>query len=163
MESAAIEYNTERKCDIIKIGNVFENRGYGIAMPRSNIISLQYFFIFLYLYKNHFFCISSTDSPYRTSIDQAILKLKEKGILQNLKIKWWRNKGGGLCKKDEMEKNTSTYESGMVSLGGAFFILICGCSASFFVAICEFLWNIRKVAVTEKVNLHFTLFIILIL
>jgi len=42
MESAAIEYNIERKCDLIKIGDVVGNRGYGIAMPRSNIISLQY-------------------------------------------------------------------------------------------------------------------------
>ncbi|XP_018315810.1 glutamate receptor ionotropic, kainate 2-like [Mycetomoellerius zeteki] len=129
MESAAIEYNTERKCDIIKIGSLLENRGYGIAMPRN--------------------------SPYRTDINLAIQKLGEKGILQNLKTKWWKNRGGDLCKKkkDEVEKDANTSELGMASLGGVFFVLMCGCSASFFIAICEFLWNIRKVAVIEKTTL----------
>ncbi|XP_018361371.1 PREDICTED: glutamate receptor ionotropic, kainate 5-like, partial [Trachymyrmex cornetzi] len=126
MESAAIEYNTERKCNLIQIGNMVGNRGYSIAMPRN--------------------------SPYRTHINHAILILTERGILQNMKTKWWKNMGGGLCKKDEMEKNTSTYELGMASLGGVFLVLICGCSASFFIAICEFLWNIPKVAVTEKIT-----------
>jgi len=86
--------------------------------------------------------------------------LKEQGILEELKTKWWKNKEGDLCEKDEMEKDSRIYELGMASLGGLFFILICGCSASFFIAICEFLWNIRKIVVTEKVNLHFTLFTI---
>lgn len=63
-------------------------------------------------------------------------------------------------KKDEVEKDANTSELGMASLGGVFFVLMCGCSASFFIAICEFLWNIRKVAVIEKVNLHFIVFII---
>ncbi|XP_011060752.1 PREDICTED: glutamate receptor ionotropic, kainate 2-like [Acromyrmex echinatior] len=127
MESTTIEYNTERKCDIIKIGNVLGNRGYGIAMPRN--------------------------SPYKTHINYAILRLREKGILQNLKTKWWNNKGGGLCKKDEMEKNKSIYELEMANVGGVFFILTCGCSVSFFIAICEFLWHVRKVAVIEKISL----------
>ncbi|KYN21138.1 Glutamate receptor, ionotropic kainate 2 [Trachymyrmex cornetzi] len=35
MESAAIEYNTERKCNLIQIGNMVGNRGYSIAMPRN--------------------------------------------------------------------------------------------------------------------------------
>jgi len=67
--------------------------------------------------------------------------------------------GGGLCKKDETEKSASTSELDLSSVGGVFFVLLCGCGTSFFIAICEFLWNIRKVAVTEKVNLHFSLFI----
>ncbi|XP_018345205.1 PREDICTED: glutamate receptor ionotropic, kainate 2-like [Trachymyrmex septentrionalis] len=127
MESAAIEYNIERKCDLIKIGDdVVGNSGYGIAMPRN--------------------------SPYRTHINRAILMLKEQGILEELKTKWWKNKEGDLCEKDEMEKDSRIYELGMASLGGLFFILICGCSASFFIAICEFLWNIRKIVVTEKIT-----------
>jgi len=77
--------------------------------------------------------------------------------LQSLKKKWWQDMGGGLCKKDEAEKSVSTSELGLASVGGVFFVLLCGCGASFFIAICEFLWNIRKVAVTEKVNLHFSL------
>lgn len=71
--------------------------------------------------------------------------------------------GGGLCKEDEAEKNANTSELGLASVGGVFFVLMCGCGASFFIAICEFLWNIRKVAVNEKVNFHFILFTSLIL
>ncbi|XP_011064309.1 PREDICTED: glutamate receptor ionotropic, kainate 5-like [Acromyrmex echinatior] len=124
MESDSSEYHIERECDLIKIGSVIESREYGIAMPRN--------------------------SPYGIHINRAILKLKERGLLRKLKKKWWQERGGGLCKKDEI--NANTHELGMTGLGGVFFVLICGCSASFFIAICEFLWNIFKVAVTEKIT-----------
>lgn len=39
-----------------------------------------------------------TDSPYRTSINEAILRLQENGILRKLKDKWWKQeRGGGQC------------------------------------------------------------------
>lgn len=59
--------------------------------------------------------------------------------------------GGGMCKMDEAE-SVSTSELGLASVGGVFFVLMCGCGASFVIVIFEFLWNIRKVAVTEKVS-----------
>jgi ABC-type amino acid transport substrate-binding protein len=48
---------------------------------------------------NIFFLI--LDSPYRTLISGAVLKLQEDGKLQKLKNKWWKTKniGGGKCKK----------------------------------------------------------------
>lgn len=60
--------------------------------------------------------------------------------------------GGGLCKKDEAEKSASTNELGLANVGGVFLVLMCGCGASLIIAICEFLWNVRKVAVREKVR-----------
>lgn len=39
----------------------------------------------------------------------------------------------------------------MENVGGVFIVLIGGCALSFIVAILEFLWNVRKVAVDEKV------------
>jgi len=36
MESTTIEYKMERNCDIMKVGGLIDNKGYGIAMPRSN-------------------------------------------------------------------------------------------------------------------------------
>jgi ABC-type amino acid transport substrate-binding protein len=49
--------------------------------------NLKYFFFIL-------------DSPYRTLISGAVLKLQEDGKLQKLKNKWWKTKniGGGKCK-----------------------------------------------------------------
>lgn len=94
----------------------------------------------------------SIDSPYRTLISSAILSLGEKGSLSDLKKKWWIEKGGGLCKKDETESSGSSAELGLANVGGVFLVLICGCAASFVIAICEFLWNIRQVAVREKIT-----------
>ncbi|XP_018339843.1 PREDICTED: glutamate receptor ionotropic, kainate 2-like isoform X1 [Trachymyrmex septentrionalis] len=126
MESSSIDYELERNCEIIKVGGLIDNKGYGIAMPRN--------------------------SPYRIPINRAILKLGETGTLAEIRKKWWEERGGGLCKKDETEKSENTSELGLANVGGVFFVLMCGLCGSFFIAICEFLWNIRKVAVTEKIT-----------
>ncbi|XP_072764014.1 glutamate receptor ionotropic, kainate 2 [Anoplolepis gracilipes] len=125
MESTTIEYELERNCDIEKIGGLIDNKGYGIALPRN--------------------------SPYRTPINAAILKLGEKGLLQRLKTRWWKERGGGLCVKDAADKANSS-ELDMSNVGGVFLVLMIGCGASFVIAIFEFLWNIRKVAVREKIT-----------
>lgn len=45
-----------------------------------------------------FFSILS-DSPFRTAISGAILKLQEEGKLHILKTRWWKEKkGGGKCR-----------------------------------------------------------------
>lgn len=43
-------------------------------------------------------------------------------------------------------------ELGIANVGGVFLVLIVGCATAFFVSILEFLWNVRKVAVEEKVK-----------
>lgn len=94
------------------------------------------------------------DSPYRTPINSAILRLGEKGTLQTLKTRWWKEKGGGLCEKDDTE-SASSGELGMANVGGVFLVLMLGCVASLIIAIVEFLWNVRDVAVREKVRFPF--------
>lgn len=86
--------------------------------------------------------------------------LGEKGTLQQLKKKWWQERGGGLCIKDDADKSVSTSELGLANVGGVFLVLMCGCGASLIIAIFEFLWNIRKVAVREKVRSLINLFVI---
>ncbi|XP_043256506.1 glutamate receptor ionotropic, kainate 2-like [Colletes gigas] len=125
MESTTIEYRMERNCDLDKVGGLIDNKGYGIALPRN--------------------------SPYRTPISGAILMLQEKGVLQDLKNKWWQGHGGGLCAKGIAEPVNSS-ELGLANVGGVFLVLLFGCCGSFVIAICEFLWNIRSVAVNEKVT-----------
>lgn len=40
-----------------------------------------------------------TDSPFRTAISGAVLKLQEEGKLHILKTRWWKEKrGGGSCR-----------------------------------------------------------------
>nr|XP_033338694.1 glutamate receptor ionotropic, kainate 2-like isoform X2 [Megalopta genalis]XP_033338703.1 glutamate receptor ionotropic, kainate 2-like isoform X2 [Megalopta genalis] len=125
MESTTIEYRMERNCELDKVGGLIDNKGYGIALPRN--------------------------SPYRTPISGAILVLQEKGILQDLKTKWWVKQGGGLCASGDAEA-TSSSELGLANVGGVFLVLLIGCCGSFVLAIFEFLWNVRKVAVEEKVT-----------
>lgn len=36
MESTSIEYIIERNCDVTQIGGLLDNKGYGIAMKKSN-------------------------------------------------------------------------------------------------------------------------------
>ncbi|XP_053977682.1 glutamate receptor ionotropic, kainate 2-like isoform X1 [Hylaeus volcanicus] len=125
MESTTIEYRMERQCDLDQVGGLIDNKGYGIALPRN--------------------------SPYRTPVSGAILMLQEKGVLQDLKTKWWKGHGGGQCSKGDVEPANSS-ELGLANVGGVFLVLLFGCCGSFVIAICEFLWNVRKVAVTEKVT-----------
>ena len=72
MESAQIEYLQERKCKLSQVGGLLDSKGYGIATRKG--------------------------TPYKTMLDQAILKLMESGVLHKLKVKWWKQKrGGGSC------------------------------------------------------------------
>lgn len=42
MESTTIEYRMERNCDLDKVGGLIDNKGYGIALPRSEYERFQF-------------------------------------------------------------------------------------------------------------------------
>ncbi|OXU30659.1 hypothetical protein TSAR_007303 [Trichomalopsis sarcophagae] len=91
------------------------------------------------------------DSPYRTMISTAILHLQEKGELQQLKQKWWKEMGGGKC-NEETDEPTNSNELGMSHVAGVFIVLSFGCVISILIAIIEFVWNIRKIVIEEKIT-----------
>ncbi|XP_001655464.2 glutamate receptor ionotropic, kainate 2 [Aedes aegypti] len=128
MESTSLEYITERYCELTQIGGLLDSKGYGIAMP--------------------------VNSPYRTAISGAVLKMQEEGKLHQLKTRWWKEMyGGGRC--DEQATTAagdSAAELGIDNVGGVFVVLAFGCFCAFILGILEFLWNVRKVAVEEKVT-----------
>nr|CAH7747494.1 unnamed protein product [Callosobruchus chinensis] len=126
MESSNIEYEMERNCDLIQVGNNLDSKGYGIAMR--------------------------TNAPYRKSFNEAILKMQEMGVLVNLKDKWWKEMhGGGQC-TDKLAEDATATELGLDHVGGVFVVLAVGVSLAMMIAICEFFWNVRKVTVSEKVS-----------
>ncbi|XP_074030865.1 glutamate receptor ionotropic, kainate 2 isoform X2 [Leptinotarsa decemlineata] len=126
MESSSIEYEMERNCELMQVGNNLDSKGYGIAMP--------------------------TNAPYRKSINEAILKMQEMGALHKLKDKWWKEmNGGGQCTKDK-SGDIETAEMGLDNVGGVFVVLAVGVALAFMIAVCEFLWNVRKVAVVERLT-----------
>ncbi|XP_044740754.1 glutamate receptor ionotropic, kainate 2-like [Chrysoperla carnea] len=129
MESTAIEYVTARECELTQVGGKLDSKGYGIAMP--------------------------VNSPYRTDISGAVLKLQESGKLSTLKTKWWKDMNGGR-KCDENPSNKVKEEDankmGIENFGGIFVVLIAGTTFAIFIVICEFLWNIRTIAVEHKIT-----------
>lgn len=103
------------------------------------------------------FCVILPDSPWRTHISQAILKLQEEGKLRELKDRWWiENNGGELTCNDE-EGGGDTPELGMDNVGGVFIVVGIGLFIAFIIGIIDFLWNIRQIAIDEKVKfgIHF--------
>lgn len=64
MESSMLEYAVERDCELMQIGGLIDQKGYGIGLPKG--------------------------SPYRELISTAILRLQEKTELTELKEKWWK-------------------------------------------------------------------------
>ncbi|KAJ8970837.1 hypothetical protein NQ317_000711 [Molorchus minor] len=133
----------KRETELTQVGGLLDSKGYGIAMPPN--------------------------SPFRTAISGAILKLQEEGRLRILKTRWWKEKrGGGKCRyyenemsllnllfdvQDETTKASSTAnELGLANVGGVFVVLMGGMGVACVIAVCEFVWKSRKVAVEERVS-----------
>ena len=127
MESASIEYQIERECNLTQIGGLLDNKGYGIATRRN--------------------------SPYSRLLSQGILKLQESGVLHTLKDRWWKQKrGGGACADDAKKGSSSVTELSLGNVGGVFVVLVGGLTFSLLMAICEFMWRARKMT-PDRVSL----------
>ncbi|XP_061943148.1 glutamate receptor ionotropic, kainate 2-like isoform X5 [Apis cerana] len=125
MESSSIEYIVERYCNVTQIGGLLDAKGYGIAM------------------KKH--------SPYRHSLNTAVLKLQQSGLITELKKKWWTQKrGGGTCREDGGQSQAE--ELDLDNVGGVFLVLTVGVAASFFYTICELLWDVGCTSLRENVS-----------
>ncbi|CAG5028276.1 unnamed protein product [Parnassius apollo] len=126
MESVTIEYKLKRECDLKKVGVELDSKDYGIAMPAN--------------------------SPFRTHINRAILKLKESNALDKIKRKWWENKyGAKTCKKPD-DKNDVEGDLEIENLIGAFIVLIVGLILSLFITAAEFMNEVRNIVIREKVT-----------
>ncbi|XP_037961199.1 glutamate receptor ionotropic, kainate 2 [Teleopsis dalmanni] len=127
MESTTLEYIIERKCELMQVGGWLDYKTYGIAMPFN--------------------------SPYRKEISGAVLKLGESGTLAELKRKWWKEMhGGGSCTQTS-KANVDTPELEMENVGGVFLVLGIGLLSAIAIGVVEFLWNVKAVAIEEKISL----------
>ncbi|XP_039516715.1 glutamate receptor ionotropic, kainate 2 isoform X2 [Pimephales promelas] len=75
MESTAIEFVTQRNCNLTQVGGLIDSKAYGVGTPMG--------------------------SPYRDRITIAILQLQEEGKLHMMKEKWWRGNG---CPEEESKE-----------------------------------------------------------
>ncbi|KAF5282430.1 hypothetical protein FQA39_LY17545 [Lamprigera yunnana] len=125
MESSSLEYERNKECELIKIGDWLDSKGYGIAMP--------------------------LDAPYRSEINNAILKFQESGELQTLKDRWWKELNEGeVCETNESEPGEQGLK--LENVGGVFWVLGVGVGISFLISIIEFLWNVHNVSVQDHVT-----------
>lgn len=63
-----------------------------------------------------------------------------------------------LSQKDKTEGGDSTAELTLSHVGGVFVVLIGGIILALLIAVCEFLWNIRKLAVVRHVRNRYRIF-----
>ncbi|KAL1455587.1 hypothetical protein WDU94_009671, partial [Cyamophila willieti] len=92
-----------------------------------------------------------SDSPHRAIVSGAVLKFQESGLLRDLKTKHWQPANQShKCEVDGEEADNP--ELGIENVGGVFVVLIAGCGVAFLFSLLEFLWNVRKVAVEEKLS-----------
>ncbi|CAB3226831.1 unnamed protein product [Arctia plantaginis] len=126
MESCTIEYKLKRTCELQKVGSELDSKDYGIAMPPN--------------------------SPYRTHINRAILKLKEKTRLDEIKDKWWNKKYGAHECDDEVDANDTEGDLEMANLVGAFVVLIAGLVFALIITAAEFMNEVRNIVVREEVT-----------
>ncbi|KAF5284017.1 hypothetical protein FQR65_LT13624 [Abscondita terminalis] len=126
MESTMIDYAVQRDCNLTKIGGLLDSKGYGIATPKG--------------------------SPWRDKISLAILELQEKGVIQILYDRWWKNTGD-VCTRDDKSKESKANALGVENIGGVFVVLLCGLALAILVAILEFCWNSKKNAQTDRQSL----------
>lgn len=110
------------------------------------------------LYSNQSKIELIVDSPYRDEINEALLKLKEGRRVHNLTEKWWKEKNvkkdGKKC-ETETEEESDTPDLDIAHVKGVFLVLLIGIGLAVLIGVLEFCWNVRKVSISQKVNIAF--------
>ncbi|XP_050521197.1 glutamate receptor ionotropic, kainate 2-like isoform X3 [Daktulosphaira vitifoliae] len=117
MESTMIDYAVQRDCNLTQISGLLDSKGYGIATPKGSV--------------------------WRDKLSLAILELQERGVIQMLYDKWWKN-AADICIKDEKVKEFKPKPLDLNDLGGIFVLVLCGLTVAVIVAIIEFCWHSKN-------------------
>ncbi|XP_038053842.1 glutamate receptor ionotropic, kainate 2-like isoform X2 [Patiria miniata] len=114
-DAPILDYIKQKECNVMTVGKPFNLKGYGIATPRG--------------------------LPWRDEISMVILRLQEKGILEELRKKWFDRESS--CAEDTviMSSNRGAADINLDQIAGAFYVLIIGAVLSFVVVIIEHIWH----------------------
>jgi len=66
LESSSAEFHTSTDCGLVTVGGLLDSKGHGIVLPQG--------------------------SDSREELNLALLTLREEGVLDSLKAKWWKSK-----------------------------------------------------------------------
>lgn len=124
LESTMNDYYSQKKpCNTLKVGGNLDSKGYGVATPLG--------------------------SPLREKINLAVLRLREKDVLQKLFKKWWFDKGE--CGSDADNKKGSSQSALTLShVAGIFYILIGGLGLAMITSLMEFVYKSRQEMIRRK-------------
>ncbi|XP_055379351.1 glutamate receptor ionotropic, kainate 2-like isoform X2 [Condylostylus longicornis] len=121
METPSLEYTLGKNCNLRQFGEILGEKHFAFAIPKG--------------------------SYYRSSLNRAILKLKEEGVLMKLKQKWWSNQD--ICPRTV---HKSFMELKLNDLSSAFFVLWIGMLCAYVIGICEFLYGVKRSASKRKLT-----------
>lgn len=87
--------------------------------------------------------------------------LKENRAVQHMKERWWIEKNFQVingeqvnCAKENEQSSLDTPDLDIEHILGAYLVLIIGIGLGLLIGVCEFLWNVRKVSIAQKVISH---------
>ncbi|XP_030555154.1 glutamate receptor ionotropic, kainate 2 [Drosophila novamexicana] len=123
METTNLQYYVQRNCELTQIGESFGEKHYGIAVPLN--------------------------ANFRSNLSVGILKLSERGVLYNLRNKWF-NANDTVCDNSGSTNDDGQFD--MDAVGGLFVVLIVGIFVSFMIGLAEFLWHVHRTALKERVR-----------
>lgn len=92
-------------------------------------------------------------SPWRDRISLAILELQEKGEIQMLYDKWWKNPGD-TCVRTDKSKESKANALGVDNIGGVFVVLLGGLAFAVLIAIVEFCHNAKRQSYADVIANH---------
>lgn len=79
-----------------------------------------------------------------------ILDLQEKGVIQLLYNKWWKNPAS--CIREDKNKEGKANALGVDNIGGVFVVLLAGLVIAILVAFIEFLCNHKRSDYLQRVS-----------
>nr|AWT23251.1 IR22 [Hycleus cichorii] len=130
MEITSIEYEIQRRCNLTAVGDLLDEKSYGIAMKKN--------------------------SSYRNIFSRAILQLQQTGKLADLKRRWWEERrGGGLCSDDEDSGEATAL--GWKNVSGVFWVTIGGTLLACVSVFIELYLHVLKESIKNKTPWKYTL------
>lgn len=139
---AVFDCFSQRDCNLTQVGGLLDSKGYGIATPKGSV--------------------------WRDRLSLAILELQEKGTIQMLYNKWWKNTGD-VCTRQvrskaatlllnqsekyrrvflpwvqDKSKDSKANPLSVKNIGGVFVVLLCGLAVAIIIGVLEFCWNSKQ-------------------
>ena len=106
------------------------------------------------------------DSKYRDALSRAIIRLQVRGVLNQLKDKWWRQKRDGeQCSRHSNIKSYALRQLDISAFVGTFLVLSAGISFAFVLVIIENIFkkvrskdtSVYNLVISPKISFSFLL------